>query len=148
MQTTFNGNTSWEKNWSIVKYDSKLCVVYSWYPVKICAISNSSISVIKETESPSFFENVRGSTNGVIHNGEIWFVAHVNKKGEYFHIFIVFDLGMELKRYSDFFKFENESIEFCLGLVINKSFILSYSTNDCTSKLMILDSLPVAFHCV
>jgi len=151
LHTTFNENKNWEKNWCFVKYNEKVCLVYDWYPIKVCNIdyNTNSVSILKEIKSPNLFENIRGSTNGCQFGDEIWFIAHVNKKGDYFHLFIVFDLDMNLKRYSDFFKFENKEIEFCLGLIMEESkIIISYSTNDNTSKLMVIKNLKLKFHII
>lgn len=140
-KTTFNQNKSWEKNWCFVKYNDDVCVVYNWFPIKVCKIDQESkeISILKEIKAPSLFENVRGSTNGVIYNDEIWFITHTNNKGDYYHLFVVFDCFMNFKRYSNFFKFENYKVEFCLGFLIEQSRVLiSYSTNDSSSKVMVL----------
>ena len=149
MQTTFNKNLEWEKNWCFVKYQNKVCIVYSWSPLRVCDLNYvlKNITIVKECHLPSVFENVRGSTNGYIFGDEIWFVAHINIKGEYYHLFVIFDLDMNIKRYSDFFKFENYTIEFCLGLVIlpNSTIVVSYSTNDSTTKIMIIKTLSLHF---
>lgn len=149
LQTTFNNNTSWEKNWAFVKYRESPCIVYSWFPVKLCEINYSmkNINLIKEISVPSLFENVRGSTNGCIFENEIWFVTHVNKTGDYYHLFVVFDLDMNFKRYSEYFKFEDLPVEFCLGLIMEPNrVLLSYSINDRCSKIMIISKLNLTFH--
>jgi hypothetical protein len=47
---------------------------------------------------------------------------------------------MNLLRYSAPFKFEGESIEYCLSLVIeNDEVFISYSTWDCTTKIGVYD---------
>ena len=49
---------------------------------------------------------------------------------------------MNLKKHSDFFKFENFRVEFCLGLIVKENkFIVTYSTNDNTSKIMIIPNI-------
>lgn len=149
LQTTFNDNISWEKNWAFVKYQGLLCVVYNWFPVRVCSIDypKKNITVIKESPVPSLFENVRGSTNGHTFGDEIWFVAHVNKNGDYYHLFVVFDMCMKFKRYSEYFKFEDQTIEFCLGLIMEpERVILSYSINDRSSKIMIISKLNLNFY--
>jgi hypothetical protein len=45
---------------------------------------------------------------------------------------------MELLRYSAPFKFEGESIEYCLGIIVeDERVILTYSTWDRTTKIAI-----------
>jgi len=149
LQTTFNSNEKWEKNWAFVNYQESVCVVYSWFPVMLCNIdySKKGITLIKEIPVPDLFENVRGSTNGYTFNDEIWFVTHINKKGDYYHLFVVFDLEMNFKRYSEYFKFEDQPVEFCLGLIMEPNrVILSYSVNDRSSKIMIISNLNLKFY--
>jgi len=151
LQTTFTNNKCWEKNWCFVKYKNKLSIVYNWFPITLCNVNylTNKLEFIKEITSPIIFENIRGSTNGYIFNNEIWFITHVNNKGDYFHLFVIFDLEMNLLRYSEYFKFEDYPVEFCLGLIIEKSRILiSYSTNDSTTKLMIIDKLSLLFNII
>jgi hypothetical protein len=149
LQTSFNGNGEWEKNWAFVKYKESLFVVYSWFPVKLCSIDyhKKVINLSKEITVPSLFENVRGSTNGYTFENEIWFVTHINKSGDYYHLFVVFDLEMNFKRYSECFKFEDQPVEFCLGLIMEPTrVILSYSINDRSSKIIIIPELNLKFH--
>ena len=62
-------------------------------------------------------------------------------KADYLHFFVIFDENMNFKRYSEVFKFENKRAEFCLGFIIEeKRIIISYSCNDCLSKLAIFDN--------
>jgi len=142
IKTNFNNRDHWEKNWCHFKNGDKLNLIYKWYPLTICEINENKLDILQQIEVPKFFEELRGSTNGIIYNESIWFIAHVNNKGNYFHIILVFDLDMNLKEYSDFFKFENFKVEFCLGLILKESkCIISYSTNDNTSKIMIIPNI-------
>ncbi len=46
---------------------------------------------------------------------------------------------LKFKRHSIIFKFESEKIEYCLGMIVEKSqVIFSYSTMDRTSNVLIL----------
>ena len=48
---------------------------------------------------------------------------------------------MNLKRYSEIFKFENYQVKFCLGLIIEETrTIISYSCMDFISKVAIFDN--------
>jgi len=142
IKTNFDNHDQWEKNWCHFKNGEKLNLIYKWHPLTVCEINNNKLDILKEIETPSFFGNLRGSTNGITYNDSIWFIAHLNEKGDYYHIILVFDLDMNLKKHSDFFKFEDFRVEFCLGLVLeeNKG-IISYSTNDNTSKIMIIPNI-------
>jgi mannosyltransferase OCH1-like enzyme len=136
-----------EKNWALFNYNNDLAVIYSWYPLLICKIDfNDNLLKIIDIKYniPTDFKEAKGSTPGYIFNNEIWFVLHKSQRNvinkidymNYQHFFVVFDLNMNLLRYSELFKFNNESVEFCIGLIIkNDRFILSYSTMDTTTKI-------------
>ena len=58
----------------------------------------------------------------------------------YQHFFAVFDLDMNLKRYSELFKFGDKMVEFCTGLIMEETrLILSYSLLDTTSCVSTYD---------
>ena len=138
-----------EKNWAIFQYKNKLHVVYKWFPLQIGNIDYTtnelSINEIKYNV-PRYFDNLRGSTPGIINNDEIWFVCHKaqhnTKYIKYEHMFVVFDKNMELIKYSDLFKLGDKPVEFCTGMIIEEDFntkkqtiILSYSLQDTQSYI-------------
>ena len=137
-----NMNKKIEKNWSFVIYKNELCVVYDWFPLQIGKIDylKNKMNIIEIKKNvPENFKDARGSTSGIIKDNEIWFVAHkaqsyVNQDKKYFnyqHFFAVFDLDMNLLRYSELFKLGDCKVEFCIGLIINDTeMILSYSLLD------------------
>jgi hypothetical protein len=125
-----------EKNWSFVTYKNELCVVYSWFPLQIGKIdyTTNQLKLIESKKMPKYFESVRGSTAGYTKNDEIWFVVHKAYQKEYLHFFVVFDLNMNVLRYSELFKFEKYKVEFCIGLIVqDNQLILSYSVMDSQS---------------
>jgi hypothetical protein len=136
-----------EKNWSLFNYNNDLGVIYSWYPILICNIDfNDNLLKIKNIKYniPENFKEAKGSTPGYIFNNEIWFVLHKSQRNSiknidymnYQHFFAIFDLNMNLLLYSELFKFENFSVEFCMGLIIkDEKVILSYSTMDTSTKI-------------
>ena len=69
----------------------------------------------------------------------MWFVVHLvsyESPRHYYHMLVVFDEQLALKRYSAPFKFSKENIEYCLGLVVEKErVIMTYSTWDRTTKI-------------
>ena len=137
----------WEKNWSFVNYKDKLCIVYNWFPLQIGEINYilSTMDIIEiKYNIPEFFKDSRGSTPGYIYNNEIWFILHKalygNNIKNYQHFFAVFDLDMNLLRYSELFKFENNDIEFCTSLIVKQTeIILGYSLFDNQSIIAIYD---------
>ena len=122
-----------EKNWCFVNYHNQKCFIYQWYPLTICVMdSYDRLNIIesKEIKSP-FFKNVRGGTSGVLYNNEIWFILHTSYDRNYKHIFAVFDMDMNLLRYTPQFKLHKTKVEYCIGLIIEEDrTILSFSSLD------------------
>ena len=146
---SFKTLNNWEKNWVFFNNNNELNVIYKWKPIYICKINykTQNLDLIKENNNvPEIFNKFRGSTNGVEYNNNIWFIVHIqnklyeNKK-YYTHIFVCFNKNMELIGYSNEFNFENNIVEFCIGLIINNdNFVITYSTLDKTTKMCILTS--------
>jgi hypothetical protein len=60
---------------------------------------------------------------------------------DYYSFLVVFDLDMNLLRYSRPFKFENEVVEFCCGMVIEDTrVIISYSIRDSKPIIGVYDT--------
>jgi hypothetical protein len=142
-----------EKNWSLFDFHGNLRMVYQWYPVEIGKIdwNENTLEIIEKRNTPEYFKNARGTSPGYKKENEIWFVLHkaqqyTNIPDEttfynYQHFFAVFDLDMNLLRYSELFKLGNSKVEFCIGLIIqNNHTILSYSTMDTNSKISIYEN--------
>lgn len=144
-----------EKNWSFVNYNNELCVLYNWFPLQIGKIDydKNEMNIIKmKYNIPDFFKDARGSTCGIRKNNEIWFILHkaqcynfrqnkfINTLVNYQHFFAIFDLDMNLIRYSELFKFEDSRVEYCIGMIIkNDEMILSYSLMDTNSIIATYD---------
>ncbi len=135
-----NNKNKTEKNWSLFNYKGQIAVIYSWYPINICKIVDDKLVNIEyKYNVPSHFINARGSTPGYTFDNEIWFVVHKQHKNmNYQHYFIIFDLNMNLLRYSELFKLENSPIEYCIGLIVEMNkIILSYSVQDKSTNVSI-----------
>ena len=136
-----------EKNWSFFDLRGETHIVYSWYPIIITKIERSVLVKVEEKRDvPYFFTKFSGSTPGFTYKDEIWFIVHSSNKDcsesirDYYSFLVVFDLDMNLLRYSRPFKFENEVIEFCCGMVIEDTrVILSYSVRDRKTVLAVYD---------
>ena len=131
-----------EKNW-VLFTDDKLKCIYNWYPLIIGDIVDNTFLTTHTIETPHFFKYVRGSTNGVVIDNEIWFISHIvsyEDRRYYYHLFIVLDpTTFSVKRYTKLFTFEKEKVEYTLGFVYYKStdeFLIGYSTMDKTTKFM------------
>ena len=144
-------NSHCEKNWVFVDYKDSTHIIYNWHPLQICKINQEDklLNLIEKKNMPKIFSYVRGSTNGFkylnksTNQNELWFVTHIvsyEQPRHYYHMIIVFDELLNLKSYSAPFKFEGESIEYCLGLVVEDDRVLiTHSTWDRTTRLGIYD---------
>jgi hypothetical protein len=92
---------------------------------------------------PASFRHVRGSTNGIIVGDEIWFLVHsvsYEERRYYYHMWIALNRSdYSLKRYSPFFTFEGEKVEYSLGVVFvekENKIIIGYSVMDRECKFV------------
>jgi len=155
-------HTDCEKNWVYVDYNNSTHVIYDWYPLTICKIDSSKneLNVVDKKDTPKLFSRIRGSTCGFkytkkmgensnnnitidIVEEEIWFVGHVvsyEQPRHYYHVIMIFDINMKLLRYSAPFKFEGESIEYCLSILVeDEQVLINYSTWDRTTRIGVYD---------
>lgn len=133
-----------EKNWVLfLNKENQLKIIYKWFPITIGSYINEDDNMcFKNThkvQTPSFFEYLRGSTNGIIVGDELWFITHIvsyEQKRFYYHMFVILDKNTyNLKNYSQLFTFEGEPIEYTLGFVLlNDNFLIGYSTIDRNTK--------------
>jgi hypothetical protein len=148
IRRSFNSDFNWEKNWVFFENNNSLYVIYKWFPLTICNIDYQAkqINIIKEINNiPFFFKRFRGSTCGLIYDNKIWFIVHFTRqiqfinKPNYLHCFVVLDTSLNLIGYSEPFNFENNLVEYCIGLTlsINNNFIITYSCLDKTTKLSV-----------
>ena len=135
-----------EKNWVMFSNNSKKYIVYNWFPITVCKFEDKQfdkklkikeVDIIKKINSPRLFKYVRGSTNGVNIENEIWFINHIvshENQRYYYHMFVVLDAEtLQLKKYSNLFTMQNNRIEYTLGFLFIKEenkFIIGYSKND------------------
>ena len=160
IKSSFTSNGC-EKNWVFVDYKKYTHVIYKWHPLQICKIDENTnlLNLIESREMPLIFSHVRGSTCGYkymkkkqlsddcisfnIEESEIWFVLHLvsyETPRHYYHMIAVFDDSMKLLRYSAPFKFEGESIEYCLSIVVeDERILMNYSTWDRTTTIGVYD---------
>lgn len=133
-----------EKNWSFVDYNNSVHFVYQWYPLTVCKLNHHTLEdVLINKEMPLLFKYVRGSTNGISYNNEIWFIVHVVATTivrHYYHMFVIFDSNMKLKRYSPLFKFSTSKIDYCLTLIVNSNNVITtFSEQDNSSVIATYD---------
>lgn len=142
-----------EKNWVMFNTAlERVKVIYRWFPLTIGEYIqdkdstddiNTFLVITNTIETPNIFKTMRGSTNGVTINNEIWFITHLvsyEQKRYYYHMFVVLDINtFNVKRYSIPFTFDKQHIEYTLGFVFDKkteNFLIGYSTMDRTTNYM------------
>jgi hypothetical protein len=135
------GNLPVEKNWVLCKSNGATKTIYQWYPLTVGDIIDTQFIITHEIKTPTFFKWLRGSTNGVNINGEIWFICHIvsyETRRYYYHVFVVLDENTyEVKKYSRLFTFEKSPVEYTLGFVYFKnSFLIGYSIMDRETKFI------------
>ena len=136
-----------EKNWVLFEDNQgKLKCVYKWWPLIIGNIQNEGkFKTTHKINTPPLFKRVRGSTNGIAVNNEIWFIAHVvsyEDRRYYYHILIAIDRNtFELKRFSDLFTFSREKVEYTLGFdkLNENQFLIGYSIMDKKTEYIVTD---------
>jgi tetratricopeptide (TPR) repeat protein len=125
-----------EKNWV---FSSPGTMIYEWSPLVVGEILENRLSNLREIETP--FKGLRGSTNGVLHGDEIWFICHLvsyEKTRYYYHMFVVLEKDThQVKRWSKLFTFEGKPVEYTLGFAfIHDQLVIGYSLMDRETKYM------------
>ncbi len=140
-----------EKNWVFFEdANGDLKVIYGWRNLSIGNLvgsddpEDSGLLLFKQTHSiptPFIFERVRGSTNGVRVGNHIWFIVHsvsYEDRRYYYHMFVAIDATTyEIAKYTPFFTFEGEKVEYTLGFYHSERddmFCVGYSTMDRSTK--------------
>ena len=138
------GNRECEKNWALFSTDDKtLKVVYEWENFKTYTISENGLSDFSTKTTPYFFKFLRGSSNGYKQGDNIWFVCHLvnfEPHRSYYHVIVIYNHVKDTFAFTVPFKFEGKNVEYSLGLVVeDKNILISYSTDDKTSKVAVLE---------
>jgi hypothetical protein len=115
--------------------------IYEWSPLTIGNINingNLDISHIN-SKVPSFFKDLRGSSNGIVINDEVWFICHLvsyEERRYYYHIVVVLDVNtFALKSYTDLWTFEKKQVEYTLSMLyLQNKFLIGYSVMDKETK--------------
>ena len=150
-----------EKNWVFVDYKNETHMVYSWNPLQIGKVNDTTheLELVITKTMPKFFSHVRGSSCGFKYNKlikvpvedlmitiertELWFIVHLVSYEQprfYYHVLVVFDEEMNLLRYSAPFKMEDVCIEYSLSVVVEDDRVLvNYSGWDRTTKIGVYD---------
>jgi len=137
-----HGQRSVEKNWVMFSYDQDpqpIYMIYQWHPLTIGKIKGDEFQITHTMQTPHLFQYIRGSTNGIVVNDELWFLCHIvsyEERRYYYHIMVILNKHtLEVKRTSKMFTFEREKVEYCLGMdVVGDSIRFGYSIMDRETK--------------
>ena len=142
-----------EKNWVLFSdHADRLKCVYKWHPLIIGDIdpATGTFTDTHAVPTPPCFQFLRGSTHGIKVDDEIWFICHLvsyEDRRYYYHVLVAIDAQTyQLRRFSRFFTFEGEKVEYTLGFVYIKEsecFRIGYSTMDRTTKFMVISKTDV-----
>jgi hypothetical protein len=130
-------NNKIEKNWVWVPYKDTHKMIYGWSPMIVGDVVDGNFLKSHEVSTPPCFNKLRGSTNGVIIDGDIWLICHAvsyEDRRYYYHMFVVLDTNtFQVKKYTPFFTFEKEKVEYTLGFTWNaelNEILIGYSKMD------------------
>lgn len=132
-----------EKNWVMFSStdsdpnpNTSLQMVYQWHPLTIGHIDeNTHVFHVDETlKTPYFFQFLRGSTNGVWIDNEVWFLCHLvsyEDRRVYYHVIVMIDKDTRKIRYTRLFTFARSPVEYSLGMIYkNDELWIGYSILD------------------
>lgn len=140
------GQCAIEKNWVLFPSTSSnktKKMVYKWHPLTIGEVNGNEFRTTQTHHTLPFFKHIRGSCNGVEmdHIGETWFLCHAvsyEDRRYYYHIIVALDnVTGNVRRFTRYFTFEREKVEYALGFEkMANEFLIGYSTFDRTTKYM------------
>jgi glycosyltransferase involved in cell wall biosynthesis len=136
-----------EKNWvisGVSSPDSEVSMIYGWKPMIMGkTVANRFVADGKKQDVPDFFRYLRGSTNGIEVNGDLWFLCHAvsyEDRRYYYHILVVLERGGRVKSWTPFFTFSGEKVEYTLGMSLlgKERLLMGYSILDRETKWMVI----------
>ena len=147
---------SWcEKNWIPIIKDGADHFIYKWWPFEAGIIKDNTLVITTTWEHKTpMLSNVRGSSTfvpcpdgtgliGVVH------FSYEGSPRRYYHMLVLLDQNtLQPLKYSDFFVFNEASIEFCIGFtVVREKYHFWISNFDRDPERMSLDKnkIPLKF---
>lgn len=150
---------SWcEKNWIPIVKDNTDHFIYKWWPFEAGVIQDNQLVITTTWQHKTpMLSNIRGSSTFIeslclgMNEGLIG-VVHFSYEGyprRYYHILVLLDKAtLKPLKYSDFFVFNRESIEFCIGFTIHKDayhFWVSNFDRDPEKMSVNIADIPLKF---
>lgn len=150
IDSSFN-NEFCEKNWVYTEYycnDTNNflddVVIYKWHPLTICKINDGKLYKLKEKNTPSIYQHVRGSSCSQKVGEEMWFISHIvsveNSMRYYYHIITITDLSLNIIKYTAPFKISDRPIDYSVSMIVEDNrVIIPHSVWDSNTKINIYD---------
>jgi len=138
-----------EKNWVYVDFKGATRVIYNWYPLTVCDITNDNeLVIVYQQNTPKIFSYLRGSSCGYRYKNEIWFVCHsicYDVFRNYYDMIVVLDSEtLQVIKSSPYFKYSESRVQYTLGSIVNDdTLILSYSIGDNTTNVSVYDKKTI-----
>ena len=155
---------SWcEKNWIPIIKDGEDHFIYKWWPFEAGVIKDNTLVITTTWEHKTpMLSNIRGSSTFVPVDDVVGLpeglpdgllgVVHFSYEGSprrYYHMLVLLDkTTLKPLKYSDFFVFNEESIEFCIGFTVangNYHFWISNFDRDPEKMSLPIDKIPLQF---
>lgn len=139
-----------EKNW--IPYDpSDNKIIYSWHPFTIGKFVNDKLTIIQTQDTPKFFKHMRGSTNVIEYNNNLYCMTHIviySTPRKYYHQIMRINKNTNIiEAYTNPFYFCNNYIEYTLGFDIkNDTINVIASQNDMNPILITIDMNDCIFY--
>lgn len=142
---------SMEKNWCMFSKGEDILIVYQWAPLEIGRIKNGRLEMIHRHDYGwHFMTRLKGSSVGVLDEttGMLWFLVHFHSDDiprQYYHMFVCMDISTyDILEISSPFLFEQASIQFGMGLVVEKHrIIMTYTIFDTDARVASYDRKDV-----
>jgi hypothetical protein len=154
------GNDWYEKNWIPIQPVGTENLtdeffIYKWFPFEIGVLrpDNNRLEIIQRWEHHTpMFAHVRGSSTFMECESGLLGVVHFSYEGHprnYYHMLVLLDkvTGLPMK-YSEYFYFNNITIEFCIGFMVRDGVYYFWISNfDRDPELITIDEcdLPLLF---
>ena len=141
-----------EKNWVSYVNEGILQYIYSWHKLQQGSLEQNKLIIKRKQETPLLFESLRGSSNGVIINDELWFLAHsvvFEPRRRYYHYWIVLDKEGTIKKYSCPFSFDGDIVEYSNGFFYDNktnNIYIGYSVLDRETKFLCINYSHLVNH--
>jgi glycosyltransferase involved in cell wall biosynthesis len=126
-----------EKNWIVTGVnDGMLSMIYGWNPVTTgCVVGEKFLVNGRQGGLPDFFRYLRGSTNTIEVDGDLWAICHAvsyEDRRYYYHLVVVLDKETKaVKKYTPLFTFVGEKVEYTLGMVVvGERLVIGFSVMD------------------